>query len=110
MPEGDTIFRAAAGLPPHLLGQVISAAWPDGFRRLQGLRVVAVETVGKHLLVRFEQGLVLHSHLRMTGSWEVYRPGQPWRRPRWQAKAVLEVPEAVAVLFAAPVAELRRES
>ena len=68
-----------------------------------------VEARGKHLLIHFDNGLVLHSHLRMTGSWHVYRPGEPWRRPARLARVVLGNEDAVAVLFNAPVAELRRE-
>jgi endonuclease-8 len=68
--------------------------------------VTAVESRGKHLLVRFAAGPVLHTHLRMRGSWHLYRPGSAWRRPPRAARVVVETPEAVAVCFAAPVVEL----
>lgn len=71
-----------------------------------GQRVQAVEARGKHLLVRFESGQVLHSHMRMTGSWHVYSTGDRWRRPEAQARLVLECGERVAVCFNAPVVEL----
>ena len=51
--------------------------------RLDGRRLESVEAVGKNLLLRFEGGVVLRSHLRMTGRWWV-RPrgrrqvGRPW--------------------------------
>jgi endonuclease-8 len=70
--------------------------------------VTGVDTVGKHLSVRFDNGLSLHTHMRMTGSWHVYRPGERWRIPERLAKAVLEVDGTVAVLFNAPVVELTR--
>ena len=73
-----------------------------------GSTVTDVLPNGKHLLVHFDNGLVLHSHMRMTGSWHIYRPGEPWRRPAWLAKVVLENEDTVAVLFNAPVVELLR--
>src|SRR4029077_18397093 len=61
---------------------------------------------GKNLLIRFDNGLELRTHLRMNGSWHRYRPGERWRRPVGRARLVLEVPGAVAVCFDAPVVEL----
>ena len=115
MPEGDTIFRTAEVLRAALVGRRVTAARAQprpGLRRVPDLsRVVGaiVETVeprGKHLLIGFDNGLTLRSHLRMTGSWHRYRPGERWRRPAHQASAVLETAEAVAVAFDAPVVEL----
>lgn len=112
MPEGDTLFRTAAGLRPHLVGRVVTTARAAGpgpipqVGRVIGRRIDAVESVGKNLLVRFEGGLELRTHLRMTGSWHRYRPGEPWRRPAGRARLVLEVPGVVAVCFDAPVVEL----
>jgi endonuclease-8 len=65
-----------------------------------------VEAVGKHLLIRFADGTSLRTHLRMTGSWHLYRSGERWRRPPHLARAVVEVDGWVAVCFAAPVVEL----
>ena len=62
--------------------------------------------MGKNLLIRFDSGLELRTHLRMNGSWHRYRPGERWRRPPSRARLVLEVPGAVAVCFDAPVVEL----
>ena len=106
MPEGDTIWRTAAALSNRLKGERVEGVRPPSLGRLQGATVTAVEAVGKHLLIRFDSGLSLHSHMRMTGSWHLYNPGQAWRRPAWQAKAVLETRAAVAVCFSAPVIEL----
>jgi endonuclease-8 len=71
-----------------------------------GRRIDAVEAQGKNLLIRFDHGLELRTHLRMRGSWHRYRPGEPWRRPPARARLVLEVPGSVAVCFDAPVVEL----
>ena len=109
MPEGDTIWRTADQLRPRLAGKRLIRAAPEKLHRLVGCTVTDVSPNGKHLLVHFDNGLVLHSHMRMTGSWQIYRPGEPWRRPAHLAKVVLENEDTVAVLFNAPVAELRRE-
>jgi endonuclease-8 len=109
VPEGDTIWRTAAALRSRLAGRRVESAEPDSLRRLTGSVVTAVEPVGKHLFIRFDSGLALHTHMRMTGSWHLYRPGQAWQKPARQAKAVLHVADAVAVLFSAPVVELVRE-
>jgi endonuclease-8 len=109
LPEGDTIWRTANALRPRLVGKRLLEVTPDAFRKLEGATVTAVETNGKHLLIRFDSGLVLHSHMRMTGAWHLYRPGEAWRRPARLAKVVLNNEDTVAVLFSAPVVELVRE-
>lgn len=110
MPEGDTIWRTAEVLRARLEGKRVLVAAPASFKRLAGTTVTEVTPVGKHLLIRFDNGLALHSHMRMRGVWHVYAPGEPWRRPRWQLKALLETEDAVAVCFAAPVIELVRDA
>lgn len=112
VPEGDALFRTAAGLRPHLLGKVVTAARTGGpgalpqVHRIVGRRIDAVEAMGKNLLIRFDGGLEIRTHLRMNGSWHRYRPGERWKRPPSRARLVLEVPGAVAVCFDAPVVEL----
>ena len=112
MPEGDTLVRTAAGLRPHLVGRDVLSARTQGpgpvpqVHRLVGRRIDAVEAQGKNLLIRFEGGLELRTHLRMHGSWHRYRPGERWRRPPARARLVLEVPGSVAVCFDVPVVEL----
>src|SRR3954465_88971 len=113
MPEGRTLFRPAEGLRPYLGGRSVERARAQGpgpvpqVARLIGHRVDAVESQGKNLLIRFDGGLELRTHLRMNGSWHRYRPGERWRRPRARARLVLEVPGAVAVCFDAPGVALR---
>ncbi len=65
-----------------------------------------MEAAGKNLLIRFDNGLEVRTHLRMHGSWHRYRPGERWRRAPWRARLVIEVPGSVAVCFDAPVVEL----
>ena len=110
MPEGDTIWRTAAALRRRIEGKVVTDARPAAIARLKGRRLEVVEPHGKHLLMRFEGGIVLHSHMRMTGSWHLYRPGQRWRQPEWRATAVLSFDDVLAVCFAAPVMELLRDA
>ncbi|TMF85575.1 MAG: DNA glycosylase [Chloroflexi bacterium] len=106
MPEGDTIWRTAAALRRRLAGQIVLEARPAALARLKGRQLEAVDANGKHLLMHFAGGITLHSHMRMTGAWHVYRPGERWRQPERRATAVLTFPEAVAVCFAAPLMEL----
>lgn len=110
MPEGDTLVRTADGLRPFLLGRTVTAAsarqpGPQA-ARLVGASVSAVEAAGKNLLIRFDNGLEVRTHLRMHGSWHRYRPGERWRRPAARARLVIEVEGSVAVCFDAPVVEL----
>jgi len=80
--------------------------WPE---RLAGRAVRAVDARGKHLLLRFEGGLALHSHLRMGGLWGVYERGQRWRRSPRRAWLVIRTPEHEVVQFDGPVLELMTE-
>ena len=122
MPEGDTIHRAAARMRPALVGRPlvrfeaarVPRPWPD-----PGTVVTGVEARGKHHLIRFDDGWTLQTHMRMTGSWHLYRPGERWRKPRHLVRALVEVgPPAtgerdggwLAVCFSAPVVELVREA
>lgn len=109
MPEGDALHRAARVLQA-LVGERVGVETPHpraaatGIApRLDGRRLEAVEAVGKNLLLRFEGGLVLRSHLRMSGRWRVEprgkaRTGRPW--------LVLRGAEREAVLWNGPVLEL----
>jgi endonuclease-8 len=109
VPEGDTIFRTATTLRRALAGQALERFETPRLRArapVAGTTVRSVEARGKHLLVAFDDGRVLHTHMQMSGSWHVYRPGERWRKPRAAAVAVIEVPDAVAVCFSAPVVEL----
>ena len=109
MPEGDTIWRTAATLREGLEGKRVLAARPDALKRLAGTTVLAVKPVGKHLLIRFDNGLAIHSHMRMRDAWHVYKRGERWKRPAWQVKALLETDDVVAVCFGAPVVNLIRD-
>src|SRR3954454_1759742 len=113
MPEGDTIFRSARTLDAWLTGRVVTRATSQldpqrvPVHKLVGRTVTGVEARAKHLLIHFDSGVTLHTHMKMTGSWHVYRAGERWRKPGHQARLVLEVePDRVAVCFNAPVVEL----
>jgi endonuclease-8 len=112
MPEGDTIHRTASRLRPALAGAELirfEAARLRGDRPKLGDTIDAVEAVGKHLLIRFGGGLVLHSHMKMTGSWHLYRTNERWQERPHLARAVVEVAGWIAVCFAAPVVQTYRE-
>jgi len=107
VPEGDSLHRAAARLQA-LVGQrvEVTAPHPRGAsvaERLDGRELENVRAVGKNLLLTFEGGLVLRSHLRMQGRWQVRPrgrrvPGRPW--------LVLRTDQLEAVLWNGPVLEL----
>jgi endonuclease-8 len=114
VPEGDTIHYAANRIRPVLAGHVpdaiatphprfARAGWPE---RLAGRAVTAVDAYGKHLFLRFEGELTIHSHLRMTGSWRVLedrpRPPAAWLAIRRGAHEVVQLK--------GPVLELLTES
>jgi endonuclease VIII len=103
MPEGDTIHRSAQRLRQALGGQLVSAVDSGSggpqVPRLAGCRVERIEARGKHLLIWFEGSQVLHTHMGMTGSWHLYRPGEAWRKPVHRARVHLEVPGWSAVCF-----------
>ena len=105
MPEGDVLFRTAATLQRWLAGREVTDA-TSAAAPMVGHTVIRVEANGKHLLVRFDDGHVLHTHLRMTGSWHVYSSGEKWQRPASQAKVSVTCGKRVAVCFNAPVVEL----
>jgi endonuclease VIII len=118
MPEGDTIHHAANRIRPVLEGRVADEIrtpqrrhdadrWPA---RLAGRALARVEARGKHLLLHFEGELVLHSHLRMTGAWAVYRPGERWRRAPRRAWLVIRADGQEVVQFDGPLLELLSES
>src|SRR5712691_2621209 len=117
MPEGDTIAYAANRIRPLLEGRVPDAIstphprhrldrWPE---RLAGRAVRSVDTHGKHLFIRFDGDLTLHSHLRMTGSWGVYAHGRRWRRSPRRAWLVLQGAGHDVVQFDGPVLRLLTE-
>ncbi|UCR88528.1 DNA-formamidopyrimidine glycosylase family protein [Mycetocola spongiae] len=102
MPEGDTLFRAARNLNRELAGHVVTG-WdlrvPEyATSDLTGARIHGVIARGKNLLLRVDE-FTLHTHLRMEGSWHLYRPGSPWRRPAFQARAVIDTEPWQAVGF-----------
>jgi endonuclease-8 len=118
MPEGDTIHHAARRIREAVEGRVpeeiamphprhAGSRWPA---RLGGRAVRAVDAHGKHLFLRFEGELTLHSHLRMTGRWEVYRHGARWARSSRRAWLVLRSGSVDVVQFDGPVLELLTEA
>jgi endonuclease VIII len=111
VPEGDTIYRTATALRAALLGKPLVSFDAPRLRGLMPGPAAVVERVashGKHIEIGFDDGVVLHTHLRMTGSWHLYRTGEHWRRGINQARVVLEVAGWKAVCFNAPVVELYR--
>ena len=113
MPEGDTIFRAARTLHRALAQKMVvrfESMLPALTRvhddaPITGRTVEAVSSMGKHLLMQFSGGLVLRTHMRMNGSWHIYRPGERWRRRHADMRILLATADFEAVGFNIPVAE-----
>ena len=114
MPEGDTIFRTARSLSRALVGKPIT-----GFRSnyplitrfhddtpLTGQQVERVESRGKWLLIHFSGGGILVTHMLMSGSWHIYRPGDRWQQPPANMRIVSETSTGQAVGFRVPVAQM----
>jgi endonuclease VIII len=115
VPEGDTIHYAASRIRAVLEGEVPERIatphprfgrdrWPE---RLAGRAVRSVDAHGKHLFLRFEGDLVIHSHLRMTGSWKVRPRGEPLPRTAWLQ---IEHGDREILQLMGPVLELMTES
>lgn len=133
MPEGDSVWRAAAMLHKALAGQTLVSS---DFRvprfatlNLAGWTVSEVAPRGKHLLMRLlgpaedsaeagsaeagsaaedssRRALTIHSHLKMEGSWQVYAPGGRWRKPGHTARCVLRTATADVVGFSLGILEV----
>jgi endonuclease-8 len=113
MPEGDSIYRAARTLNLALAAQIVTSfesALPHLSRveidhGVVGRSVEKVAAQGKWLLMYFSGDLILLSHMLMSGSWHIYRPGETWKRRRYDMRVVIGTPKILAVAFSVPVAE-----
>lgn len=113
MPEGDAIFRTARTLDRALAGHPVArfeSVLPALTRvhedtPVTGRTIERVESTGKHVLMRFSGALTLRTHMRMNGSWHIYRTGERWGRPRRDMRIVVATEAFEAVAFNVPVAE-----
>jgi endonuclease-8 len=113
MPEGDTIYRTARTLHMGLAGRTVTrfeSVLPklsrvDDDAPLAGRTIEKVEAQGKWLLIYFSDDLVLLTHMLMSGSWHIYRPGEQWKWPVGQMRIVIATEKLIAVAFTIPVAE-----
>jgi endonuclease-8 len=114
MPEGDTIFRTARALGRALVGKSITRftteyaqiARADDDQPFVGQTIDHIEARGKWLLMHLSGGQVLATHMLMSGSWHIYRPGERWQEFPSNARIVLETADFVAVAFRVPVARI----
>jgi endonuclease-8 len=113
VPEGDAIFRTARTLNRALAGHEVvrfESVLPALTRihddtPITGRTIESVTAAGKHVLMRFSGGLLLRTHMRMKGSWHIYRPGERWQRPRREMRVLVATQAFEAVGFNVPVAE-----
>jgi endonuclease-8 len=107
VPEGDTVWLAAARLDAALTGRIVASS---DFRLpglatldVSGRRIESVAARGKHLFIRLDPlgddpAISLHTHFRMDGSWHLYQPGDRWHGgPTHQIRVILQVPDRVAI-------------
>jgi endonuclease VIII len=114
VPEGDTVFRTARALGRALVAKPVTGfrtTYPllarfDDDTPLTGQLVRSVESRGKWLLIHFSGGGTMATHMLMSGSWHIYRPGERWQRPRTNMRILIENNEYVAVAFNVPVAKM----
>jgi endonuclease-8 len=114
MPEGDTIFRTARALGRALTGKPITvfrSTYPlltrfNDDTPLAGQVVESVESRGKWLLIHFSGGGTLATHMLMSGSWHIYRPGDRWQLSRQHMRIVIENSDYLAIGFHVPVARM----
>jgi endonuclease-8 len=110
MPEGDTLARIASVLRPLLVGHAIVAARgrPGGvqLQRVVGRTVLSVNNKGKHLLIDFDNGLTLHTHLGLHGSWRRYPRAKFLPHSPSRVVAQLETADWVLTCMDAPTAQL----
>lgn len=113
MPEGDTIFRAARTLHRALAGRLVTG-FESVLPKLErvevdsvvtGRTVERVESNGKWLLIHFSGDLILLTHMLMSGSWHIYRPGEKWKRRQVDMRVVIRTKAIHAVAFRVPIAE-----
>ncbi|MCU1226288.1 MAG: DNA-(apurinic or apyrimidinic site) lyase [Edaphobacter sp.] len=113
MPEGDTIYRAARAMQRALGGKIVTGfetglallARVNDDAALAGRMVERVESRGKWLLIYFSGDLILVTHMLMSGSWHLYRPGERWQMGRSRMRVVIRTAEWEAVAFNVPIAE-----
>jgi endonuclease-8 len=113
VPEGDSIVRAARALHRALAGRTVTRFESvftnlnrvDRKAALRGRAIEHVDARGKHVLIWFSGDIVLRSHLRMKGSWHLYRPGEPWRARPHDMRIVIGTEDWEAVAFNVPIAE-----
>jgi endonuclease-8 len=113
MPEGDTIYRAARTLNLALAGQTVTSfesvlphlSRVEVDQGVIGRTIEKVIAQGKWLLIYFSGDLILLSHMLMSGSWHIYRPGETWQRRRYDMRVVIVTPKILAVAFNVPIAE-----
>jgi endonuclease VIII len=113
MPEGDTIFRTARTLHRALAAQIVNgfeSVLPkltrvDFDSGVTGRTVEKVEAQGKWLRMHFSGDLILLTHMLMSGSWHIYRPGEEWQRRPIDMCIVVKTEKIWAVAFNVPIAE-----
>lgn len=113
MPEGDSLFRTARTLHKAMAGKPVTH-FETAYAHLDrvnvdtpiaGRTIDKVAAAGKHVLIFFSGGLILRTHMRMNGSWHIYRHGERWWRGPQAMRVRIDNADWIAVAFDVPVAE-----
>src|SRR5450432_4092906 len=118
MPEADTIFRAARTLHKALAGETVKSfetvlpklARVDYDLGLAERVIEKVEAQGKWMLMYFSGDLILLTHMLMSGSWHIYRPGEKWKLSTHSMRIVISTEKMLAVAFNLQTAEFHSPS
>ncbi len=110
MPEGDVVWNTAKRLHTALAGQVLTRS---DFRvpryatvSLAGQTVTEAVARGKHLLIRTDRGLTVHTHLKMEGAWRIEPAGGRPLRDSHRVRLLLANSEWVAAGYQLGITEV----
>lgn len=101
MPEGDSVYQLSKRLQ-FMTGREVTkcSLRVPRFATVDftGMTVERVWPYGKHLFMQFGadgyEPEILHTHLKMEGTWSVHRAGSRWKKPGHTARVVLQLADA----------------
>ena len=112
MRETDNIYRSAVALRTALLGKELlrfEAPQLIGIRPGIGRVIEEVRSHGKHIEIIWDDGVVLHTHMRLFSSWDLYRVGERWKKSKDRARVMIVVSDWIVVCFNAAVVETYKD-
>src|SRR5688500_16768183 len=110
MEEGQAVARWGDALR-KLVGERVDyirvpPRWRERANNIVGSRLTLVQTHGKHLVLDFSSGWVVHTHAMQYGSWQIGPLGQSLRKDARFARLRLRTPVSDVVFYHGPVMEV----